>query len=286
MNESEALSVSQAMDATSLVSWIKALVYLGVGFVAAKYARQMVSKVTTSNITPHHQALLKRVVYYGILVLFIVSSLNELGFQLGVLLGAAGIVTVALGFASQTSASNLISGLFLLGERPFQIGDIILVDNARGQVISIDLLSIKLRTPDNLFVRIPNETIIKTTVTNVSRFPIRRLDLKIGVAYKEDIAKVRALLLQIAEEHTKSLIDPKPFCVVVDFAASSVDLQFSTWCKNEDFLTYKDEMMEEIKARFDAEDIEIPFPHTTVFAGTTSEPFKLSIVDSNLKEQS
>ena len=123
-----------------------------------------------------------------------VSALRELGFDLSVVLGAAGILSVAIGFASQTSTSNLISGLFLMLERPFSIGDVIKVDSTTGEVISIDLLSVKIRTFDNLFVRSPNESMIKTQVTTLTKFPIRRADLQVGIAFKEDIERVKEIL--------------------------------------------------------------------------------------------
>jgi len=133
-----------------------------------------------------------------------------MGFQLSVLLGAAGILSVAIGFASQTSASNLISGLFLIGEGPFAIGDFIRVGTTEGEVLSIDLLSVKLRTPDNLFVRIPNEQLIKSEVVNLTRFAIRRLNLAVGVAYKEDIPRVRHILMQVATDNPLCLNEPAP----------------------------------------------------------------------------
>jgi hypothetical protein len=103
--------------------------------------------------------------------------MRQLGFDFTVLLGAAGIVTVAIGFASQTSASNLISGLFLVWRRRSGIGDIVTVDGVTGEVLSVDLLSTKLRTFDNLQVRIPNETMVKARITTLNRFPLRRVDL-------------------------------------------------------------------------------------------------------------
>ncbi|MFT6270035.1 MAG: small-conductance mechanosensitive channel [Alphaproteobacteria bacterium] len=133
--------------------------------------------------------------------------MKELGFDLSVVLGAAGIFSVAIGFASQTSASNLISGLFLMMERPFSVGDIIRVESTTGEVISIDLLSVKIRTFDNLFVRIPNESRIKTQVTTLTRFPIRRADLQIGIAYKEDIERVKEILNNVATKPIPILIN-------------------------------------------------------------------------------
>ncbi|PJB37351.1 MAG: mechanosensitive ion channel protein [Deltaproteobacteria bacterium CG_4_9_14_3_um_filter_51_14] len=223
--------------------------------------------------------LLRKVIYYLLLSLFVVSALREMGFSLGALLGAAGVFTVAIGFASQTSASNLISGIFLIGERSFQIGDFIKVGDTTGEVLSIDLLSVKLRTLDNLHVRIPNETMIKSEVTNLTKFPIRRVDLKVGVAYKEDIGKVRRVLLSVADKNPLCLEEPKPRFYFLGFGDSSLDLQFSVWVKKENFLDLRTSMHEEIKAAFDREGIEIPFPHLSIYTGSVTEPMPIAIMD-------
>tara|TARA_R100000789_G_scaffold38997_1_gene41109 strand:- start:92 stop:730 length:639 start_codon:yes stop_codon:yes gene_type:complete len=195
-----------------------------------------------------------------------------------VVLGAAGILTVAIGFASQTSASNIISGLFLVMEKPFEIGDTIEVDATIGEVVAIDLLSVKLRTADNLYVRIPNETLIKTRVINRSRFPIRRIDLVLGIAYAEDVEKVQDLLLELAQQNTVCLEEPKPFVLVTGFGASSVDLQFSFWVPRGEFLDGRGSMMIAVKKALDEHGIEIPFPHTSVYAGSHSEPFRVQLM--------
>ena len=198
--------------------------------------------------------------------------------DLSVLLGAAGIVTVALGFASQTSASNLISGLFLIGERPFSVGDIIKVGDTTGEVLSIDLLSVKLRTYDNLYVRLPNESLIKSEVTTLTKFPIRRLDLLIGVAYKEDINKVRDVLTVVATNNPMCLEEPKPLFIFLGFGESSIDLQFSLWTKRENFIAFKTSVQIEIKQAFDQNGIEIPFPHRTLYTGSVTDPFPVRVV--------
>lgn len=185
------------LDSDKFLSLMQAGLLFIIGFLAASLLSRAVYKVCLKRFSPHHASLSRRLVYWLVLALFVASGLKQLGFNLGVLLGAAGVLSVAIGFASQTSVSNLISGLFLIGERPFQIGDTIQVGNTTGEILSIDLLSIKLRTFDNLFVRIPNESLIKTEVINLTRFPIRRLDLKIGVAYKENINQVRQVLLKV-----------------------------------------------------------------------------------------
>jgi len=161
-----------------LVSMARAAIFLLVGFVLAKVAARTLERVLRRTMEPTQVFLIRRIVYYVLLALVLASVLVEMGFDLSVLLGAAGILTVALGFASQTSASNLISGLFLVVERPFAIGDTIRIGNHTGEVLAIDLLSTKLRTFDNLFVRVPNESVMKGEVVNFTRFPIRRVDLR------------------------------------------------------------------------------------------------------------
>lgn len=195
-----------------------------------------------------------------------------MGFKLGVLLGAAGILTVAIGFASQTSASNLISGLFLLAERPFQIGDVIKVENITGEVLGVDLLSVKLRTFDNLYVRIPNETLVKSFVTNFSRFPIRRYDLQLGVAYGEDMDRVNRIIESVADRNPLCLEEPKPLIIFQGFGNSSVDIQISVWAQRQNFLDLRNSLPLEIKKAFDSEGVEIPYPHLSLYAGKHSEP--------------
>ncbi len=275
-----ASEVPASLDFSALAQWghwFRAFMYLMAGYLLARLATKIGTRLTRDHLSEHQMQLLRRLVFYIILILFTVSALRELGFQLSVLLGAAGIFSVALGFASQTSASNLISGLFLIGEKPFQVGDLIDIDGTRGVVISIDLLSVKLRTPDNLFVRVPNESIIKSKVINVSKFPIRRIDLKIGVAYRENIARVRSILLQAAHENPLCLEEPEPFCVVDKFGDSSVDLQFSVWVKREAFRDLKDSLLEDVKEVFDREGIEIPFPHISLYAGSETTPIPVQM---------
>ena len=251
----------------------RAIFLIIVGGVVAKLVSSALKKIAGRKMDAHRAMLLKRGSYYLILILFLVSALHELGFDLSVLLGAAGILTVAIGFASQTSASNLISGLFLVAERPFSEGDVIRVGTTTGEVLSIDLLSVKLRTFDNLFVRIPNESLIKSEVTTLTRFPIRRIDVQLGVAYKENLSNVKSVLDTVASKNILCLEEPKPLYIFKGFGESSLDIQYSVWSKRENFLDLKNSIYEEIKNAFDEHNIEIPFPHRTLYTGSVTEPF-------------
>lgn len=250
------------------------------GLFLAKIARLAITRLTKDSLSQHHSLLLQRIVYYTIVAIFLFTALQQIGINLGVILGAAGILSVALGFASQTSASNVISGLFLLGEKPFAVSDVIKVGTTTGEVISIDLLSVKLRTFDNLFVRIPNETIIKSEVTTITRFPIRRFDLPIGVAYKEDLARVTKVLMDVANELNSCLEEPAPQVFILGFGDSAINLQFSVWAKREEFFKFKNTLIQNIKIAFDNENIEIPFPHRTIYTGSITAPFPISQVNT------
>ncbi len=260
---------------------LRALVLLAVGILLAMMASRFIQRMGAKRLSVHHSQLIRRIVFYSLIGLFFASALRELGFSLAVLMGAAGVLTVAIGFASQTSASNLISGLFLIGERPFEVGDIIRIGSTTGEVLSIDALSVKLRTFDNLFVRIPNETLIKSEVITLTRFPIRRLDLKLGVAYKEDIERTEEVLREVAEKNPLCLDDPAPLFIFEAFGESALEIQFSVWASRENFLALRNSIMAEIKAAFDTAGIEIPFPHRSLYTGEATKPFPIRLVQDS-----
>lgn len=266
------------------ISWgaalplVRAAILIVLGLFLASLASRLSQRALRQRLTPQVLQLIRRAVFYGILALFAASAMRELGFSLAVLMGAAGVLTVAIGFASQTTASNLISGLFLISERSFEIGDIIKVGATTGEVLSIDALSVKLRTMDNLYVRIPNETLIKSEVTTLSRFPIRRFDLMLGVAYKENLDRVREVLMTVAEANVHCLDEPAPLFIFTGFGDSSLDIQFSVWARRENFLTLRNSISSEIKQAFDEAGIEIPFPHRTIYTGEVTKPMPVELV--------
>ena len=219
----------------------------------------------------------KFLLYAGTAILLL-SAMAEWGFQLKTVYGAAGIAGVAFGFASQTSLSNLISGLFLIWEKPFEVDDVLQVGTTVGVVTGIDLLSTKIRTFDNKLVRIPNESLIKTEVTNITRYPIRRFDLTLGVAYKEDVGRVMQVLKEVADQNPYCLDEPEPVLLFKGFGESSLDFMLGVWFEKSEFVKVRNTLQQEIKERFDAEGIEIPFPHRTLYAGSETPPFPVRIV--------
>lgn len=267
------------LDSDRVAVVLRAGVLVVVGLLLARLLSIGVVRMFAHQADQHQRMLIRRITFYLIAGLFVASALTELEFDLSVLLGAAGILTVALGFASQTSASNVISGLFLLGEKAFAVGEFIRIGNTTGEVISIDLLSVKLRTFDNLYVRVPNENLVKSEITNLTRFPLRRVDLQIGVAYKEDMEHVRTVLMEVADRNLLSLEEPAPVFIYQGYAESALHFQFSVWATRETFLNLKNSIQIDIKNAFDEHGIEIPFPHRSLYTGSVTEPFPVRIME-------
>ena len=264
----------------TLLTIIRIILLVAVGFPLLLFVSALAGRSAKKRFTAQTSMLIRKAIFYFGSILIIITVLYQMEFKLTAILGAAGIAGIAIGFASQTSVSNIISGLFLISEKPFAVGDLIQVGDTKGTILSIDLLSVKLRTFDNQYIRIPNETLIKNQVTNITRFPIRRLDINLGVAYKEDIGKVREVLLDIAEKNPYCLDEPEPIVRLVNFGDSALEFLFAVWCVKTDYLDLSAKIMQEIKERFDAEGIEIPFPHRTLYTGAVTEPFPVRVVDN------
>ena len=271
-------NITDFIQTQQVLNGFRAILIIVGGFVIARMVSSFLVRATKSTLDPHRLMLLRRGTYYIILVLFLTAALNQLGFDLGILLGTAGILTVALAFASQTSMSNFISGLFLVAENPFQVGDLVQLGTTIGEVLEIDLLSVKLRKFDNTFVRLPNELLIKSEFWTLTKFPIRRLDLNFGVAYKENIDRVRDILIEVADKNPLSLEEPQPLFVLRGFGESELEIQFSVWVLKENYLLLKNSIQAQIKRAFDSAEVEIPFPHRSLYTGSMTDPFPVRIV--------
>jgi small-conductance mechanosensitive channel len=247
-----------------LTKGIRVAVTVVIGLFLIRVLAVVAQRYVMRKSTPQRQMIARKVISYSGFVLVLMAVLAELGVKLTALLGAAGIVGIALGFASQTSVSNIISGIFLISEKPFAVGDVIRIGTTTGIIQSIDLLSIKIRTFDNLFVRIPNEKILTSEVTNITRFPIRRMDIVFQVDYGQGLGRVRELLAEIARGNPWSLDEPEPAIIISDFKESGIEILLGLWFAKTDFSDLKNSIMTDIAARFEAEGIRFAHPSRRV----------------------
>src|SRR5213082_1858043 len=176
------------------------------------------------------QHAIAQIVGYAVLIIGIVVVLDNAGIHLGALTVFAGAVGVGVGFGLKNIASNFISGLLILAERPITIGDRIEVAGIVGQVKQIRARSTVIMTNDNIAMIVPNEKFIDSPVTNWTYTDRRvRFRLPVGVAYGSDVNKVREALVAAAREHPATLEDPAPDAFLEKFGDSTIDFQLIVW---------------------------------------------------------
>lgn len=271
-------SIGGLLSPERLATGLRAVLLAVAGVAVARLASRGVVRMLGSYLDAQGAMVLRRAIFVPLVALVVILFLRELGFDLSVVLGAAGILTVAIGFASQTAASNVISGLFLLAEQPFRVGDWIRIGERVGEVLSIDVMSVKLRTPDNTFVRVPNEAVLKSETQAITRFPIRRLDILFGLRIGEDLQRVKAILADISEQNPRCCEEPATQILFTDFGESSVRLRFSVWVERNVFLDVQSELIETINRRLTDEGVEIAVPYRRLLPGApVSDGFPVAV---------
>ena len=266
---------SKYFNPESLEKIVKIAAILVIGTLLIYSLAYFVKKLLPKSLSKQRRMIVNRlIIYSGFVALFFII-ITELKLNLAPIFGTAGVIGFVIGVASQTSIGNIVSGFFLVSEKSFEIGDVIRIGDKTGVVYSIDLLSIKIKTFDNLLLRIPNQTIISTELTNITRFPIRRMDIDVSVAYKEDLGKVKSVLERVAKENPLCLDEPEPLIVFKNFGDSGINILFGVWFEKTNFLAVKNSIFQEIKIAFNEEGIEIPFPHISLYAGEATNPFPI-----------
>ena len=200
------------------------------------------------------------------LVLFIglFIGLSALEINIGPVLAIIGAAGFVIAFALQNSLSNFASGILMLLYRPFDIGDVINVAGVLGKVESMNLLSTQLRTPDNQLVVVPNNSVWGDVIINVTGISERRVDLVFGIGYSDDIDKAQQVLTEIVNADERVLKDPEAIVKLHELADSSVNFVCRPWVKPDDYWDVYWDVTREVKCRFDAEEISIPFPQRDV----------------------
>jgi small-conductance mechanosensitive channel len=271
------LGLSNYFNSETIDKFIRILFILVAGVGSLHLISFMVKRSLYKHLSRQSMMLVLRTIIYTGYIGLVLIVIRELNYDLTALFGAAGVVGIIIGVASQTSIGNIISGLFLVSEKSFELGDVVRIGDKTGTVYSIDLLSIKVKTFDNVLIRIPNQTVISTELVNVTKFPIRRLDFQIGVAYKEDLRKVKTVLENVARNNPLCLEEPEPIIIFKEFGSSSINITFGIWFEKANYLAVKNSVFIEIKEAFDCEGIEIPFPHVSIYAGEASKPITVKI---------
>ena len=245
-----------------LVMIIRIALIVVVGIPAVSMLSRLTLRTCKSRLSPEVSLIISNIVYYVGFAYIVIALLQEFGFNIAALLGAAGVFGVAIGFASQTSISNIISGIFILLERAIKIGDMVKIADVIGIVSAIDLFSIKIRTFDNKLVRIPNETVLKQKVINITFFPERRIEWVISVKLQEDVERVMSIIKELLKANEFCADKPKPSLSISEITKTEIEpviwtgILIKFWAKQKNVLKAKMALASAVKERFDKEKIE------------------------------
>jgi small-conductance mechanosensitive channel len=207
---------------------------------------------------------LVKVVQIVIIIFGIWFALPSFDVDIGQLLVVGGTLGLIIAFASQKIVSNLGSGIFLLIERPVKIGDTIQIGDVEGTVNQIRILSTIVKTYEGIYVRIPNEQVFSSDITNFVANPARRFEYLVSIGYGDDAGKAVRVIRNLLEDHPFVLKNPAPSIFVSELGDSGVQLTIYIWAPSRVWWSVRTELLQKIKEALDREGIEIPFPQRVV----------------------
>ncbi len=258
----------------NMMKIIASLVTIFLFFLVYKLIRHLMNKTASKKFQPHTMVILNKLLRYLFFVLVVMYVLSLFGIDLSAVWGAAGIAGIAIGFAAQTSFSNLISGFFIMVERSMKIGDYIEVSGVSGIVDNIGLLSVSIHTLDNQLIRIPNSTIIGTNLINYSHFEKRRFVFDLPISYDSDMDLALQAANEVADICMKEgivLTDPAPKAYYDGFG-SAVNLKLAIWFDRTKLLDTKNAIYTTTVKVFNKYGIVIPFTRYDISILEKPEP--------------
>lgn len=201
-------------------------------------------------------------------IVVLISTAAKLGVNVTSIIAALGAASVAVGLALKDSMSNVASGVLIIINKLFHVGDYLEVEDLQGTVSKIEMMNTTLTTIDNKTIVIPNSTLTSTSIINYTSQETRRLDLSYGVGYESNLMEVKNLLRELVEKNTKIHTDPAPVIAVGELQSSCIQIIIKAWCDCDDYWPLYYEMQESVKLLFDAHHISIPYPQTDVHLKT------------------
>lgn len=249
------------------IGFIPRLIAALIIFIATLLLARLAVRVTGETaerrkIDPEIKRLLQRLVHIAILVMGIIVALDQVDFEVTAFIAGLGVVGFALGFAFQDIAKNFISGILLLLEQPFEIGDAIEVGDHRGVVADIELRATTLQGYDGKQIIIPNADVYTKPIVNITRHPLRRIELSLGLGYDEDIERARKVFTQAIQSLEGVKSDPTPVVICNALADSWVEMQALFWI-NHRTANFAEVRTQAIRVLLEAaarERIDLPYP--------------------------
>jgi len=259
---------------TTLINLSIAIVMLLVGlWLAARVSNFARRAMRRANVDETLSGFLRNLINGVLIAMLIVMALQQAGVPSAPLVAALGAGGLAIGLALQGSLSNLAWGVLLIVFRPFRVGDFIHAGGIDGTVESVSLMYTLVVMPDNREVMVPNAKIGGDAIINFNRRGTRRIELKVGIGYKDDIGKAMDLIRQLYAADARILRDPEPGVWTDSLAESAVVLVLRAYTRSGDVWATQTDLLRAVKERFEAEGIHIPYPQRvlTVAQGQLAE---------------
>ena len=255
-----------------LLTIIIAIAIIIGGILIAHVVRLLTTKYIGVRLPANTRKTTSKLVYYVIIAIALLSALGISGLDFSGIFLAGGIAGIVIGFATQSLFSNLISGVFLQIDKPMKIGDPVLITgklpDVAGIVVEITTLSSRLRMFDGTYVRLPNSDVFLSEIRNYSGAAARRIEITVGVAYKEDVDRVIDIIKKNLQATSLVLVEPVPDIYVASLGDSAVNINIWCWVPFSVWFDMKKLLLKQIKQELENNRIEMPFPQMVVYTGT------------------
>lgn len=258
----------------ALSSLIVGAIIMAIGVIVAKVLSMLFKKYFSANMDQHAAKNINKVIYYGIIVMTLLAVTTSQGIDLSGLMVAGGIFGIVIGFATQSVVANVISGLFLMVDKPAKTGDVVELPqrNIFGILMDITLFSTRIKLFDGSIMRVPNDKIFTEQIRNVAATEVRRIDMVVGIAYSEKInVAINTIKNAILTKIPFVLVEPGPSIWTDQLADSSVNLRVLVWFPRNDWGEVGPILPQIVKESLDSEGITIPFPQRTIWYAQQSQ---------------
>lgn len=266
MDQMESLSMTAyEMILTYVPQIALAIVTLVVGlWIIGMVVKVVKLSMEKSKVDPTLIPFMSSLVSWTLKVLLFISVASMIGIATTSFIAVLGAAGLAIGLALQGSLANFAGGVLIMVFKPYKVGDLVEAQGHLGVVKEVQIFNTILTSPHNKQVILPNGMVSNGAIVNFTAEGLIRVDLSVGIAYDADIAKAKAVLLEVMTQHEKVLTDPAPFVGVLEMADSSVNLAVRPHCKPEDYWDVFFDINEQVKMALDANNISIPFPQRDV----------------------
>lgn len=277
-------SGSDVLDPGSLtnVDWLRAGAILVGALLLAIIVSRVLRRLFSHGIGHGFAAIITaRLVGYAIFLVGLFYALTTLGVRVGPLIGALGLSGLVLALALQTPVENLVASVILQSRRPFSIGDTVDLDGTRGIVVDIDSRTTRLSGLDGTQIRLPNSAVLSSSIINLTREPVRRSSLTVGVAYDTDLQRSAEVLAEAVARVPRVLAEPAPTVNLDGFGDSSIEFTLLYW-HNSDVpseLAARNDLVLAVHQALSTQGITIAFPQMVVWSGKADEPAYTSMLE-------